>query len=100
MFNISIAGFNTGGGNVNFKGFANHVYRLPHGQYGYRGHVTNLLQDIANSSFTFTILAKARPTVPCICLVAIVATIVYYHKYVLSAATVRLAISSVWPTIA
>ena len=105
MFNISIAGFNTGGGNVNFKGFANHVYRLPHGseqyslvpsrlfapplhtfanggrkvgwerdygQYGYRGHVTNLLQDIAsfaNSSVTFTILAKARPTMPCICLV-------------------------------
>ena len=63
MFNISI---------VNFKGFANHVYRLPHEQYGYRGHVTNLLQDIAsfaNSSFTFTILVKARPTMPCICLV-------------------------------
>ena len=74
MFNISIAGFNTGGGNVNFKGFANHVYRLPHEQYGYRGHVTNLLQDIAsfaNSSFTFTILAKARPTMPCICLVRV-----------------------------
>ena len=61
-----------GGGNVNFKGFANHVYRLPHEQYGYRGHVTNLLQDIAsfaNSSFTFTILAKPRPTMPCIFLV-------------------------------
>ena len=74
MFNISIAGFNTGGGNVNFKGFANHVYRLPHGQYGYCGHVTNLLQDIASfthSSFTFTILAKARPTMPCICLVLV-----------------------------
>ena len=74
MFNISIAGFNTGGGNVNFKGFANHVYRLPHKQYGYHGHVTNLLQDIAsfaNSSFTFTILTKARPTMPCICLVII-----------------------------
>ena len=73
MFDISIAGFNTGA-NINFKGFANHVYRLPHGQYGYRGHVTNLLQDIAsfaNSSFTFTILAKARPTMPCICLVII-----------------------------
>ena len=72
MFNISIAGCNTGGGNVNFKGFDNHVYCLPHGQYGYRGHVANLLQDIAsfaNSSFTCTILAKARPTMPCICLV-------------------------------
>ena len=72
MFNISIAGFNTGGGNINFKGFANHVYHLPHKQYGYRGHVTSLLQDIAsfaNSSFTFTILVKARPTMPCICLV-------------------------------
>ena len=34
MFNVSIAGCNTGGGNVNFKGFANHVYRLPHRQYG------------------------------------------------------------------
>ena len=47
--------------NVNFKGFANHVYRLRHKQYGYRGHVTNLLQDtasFANSSFTFTILAR------------------------------------------
>ena len=57
MFNISIAGFYTGGGNVNFKGFANHVYRLPHEQYGYSGYVTNLLQDIAsfaNSSFTFS----------------------------------------------
>ena len=33
VLNIGIAGFNTGGGNVNFKGFANHVYR-------YRGHVS------------------------------------------------------------
>ena len=32
MFNISIAGFNTGGGNVNFKGFANHV-SLPFSSY-------------------------------------------------------------------
>ena len=69
MFNISIARFNIGGGNVNFKGFANHVYRLLHEQYGYRGHAINLLQDIANSSFTFTILTKARPTMPYICLV-------------------------------
>ena len=89
MFNISIAGFNTGGGNVNFKGFANHVYRLPHGRYGYHGHVTNLLQDIAsfaNSSFTFTILTKARPTMPCICLVALISLLVgafsYYRTYV------------------
>ena len=36
MFKVSIAGFNTGGGNVNFKGFANHVYRFPHEQYGYQ----------------------------------------------------------------
>ena len=72
MFNISIAGFNTDGGNVNFKPIMSTVYLR---QYGYRGHVTNLLLDIAsfaNSSFTFTILAKARPTMPCICLVKIV----------------------------
>ena len=78
MFNISIAGFNTGGGNINFKGFANHVYHLPHKQYGYRGHVTNLLQDIAYSSFTFTILAKARPTM----------RLVILRRYVNSPATV------------
>ena len=24
------------------------LYQLPHGQYGYRGHVINLLQDIAS----------------------------------------------------
>ena len=79
MFDISIAGFNTGGGNVNFKGFSNHVYRLPHGQYGYHGHVTNLLQD-ANSSFTFIILAKARPTMPCICLVSLIIIPSLEHK--------------------
>ena len=37
--------FNTGGGNVNICCATDHVslyYRLPHGQYGYSGHVINL----------------------------------------------------------
>ena len=34
------------------------IYRLPHGQYGYSGHVINLHQDVL--SFASTL--KARPT--------------------------------------
>ena len=43
-----LAGFGPGGRNVAFL-CATHqsLYRLPHGQYAYNGHVINLPQDVA-----------------------------------------------------
>ncbi len=52
-------GTNTSGGDADLSGNADHVhlYRLPHGQYGYSGHVINLPQDV-------TSFASSLPRLP------------------------------------
>ena len=49
------------------------IYRLPHGQYGYSGHVINLHQDVL--SFASTL--KARPTMLAFRLVIVCPTSMY-----------------------
>ena len=46
------------------------IYRLPHGQYGYSGHVINLHQDVLSVESTL----KARPTMLAFRLVIICCT--------------------------